>query len=200
MAAPGDDDFGQFLDITGMGNLTDGMHFDFHGFQDGPAQTLMSQPRDTADTIMTNSDNQSLMTNPNIPISTSAPQSGIPAHMITPSMDPISTIDAQIQYLQQQKFEQQQRQLQEQQAAFFSTQNNHSVPPTPQSLEMPNSGQFFSQAEQLSQPGVYDAGYHQRLKEQQDVRYTPALSLSVLLARHCILPFVSFFPPSCFVY
>ncbi|KAI5466059.1 hypothetical protein BGZ63DRAFT_121476 [Mariannaea sp. PMI_226] len=179
MAASGEDDFGQFLDMTGMGNLSDGMHFDFHGFQDGSAQGMMNQPRDTADTIMTNSDGQGLVSNANIPISTSTSQASIPAHMMTPSMDPISTIDAQIQYLQQQKFEQQQRQIQEQQVAFFSTRNNHSVPPTPQSLEMPNSGQFYSQAEQISQSGVYDGGYHQRLKEQQDMAFTPLVSPAV---------------------
>lgn len=162
MAGPSEEDFGQFLDMAAMGNLGDGMHFDFQTFQDGSA--MMNQPRDATDTIMADSDNQGLMANANIPITTSAAPSSIPAHMMTPTTDPISTIDAQIQYLQQQKY---QRQLQEQQAAFFST---HSVPPTPQSLEMPNSGQFYSQAEQVSQPGVYDRGY-QRLKEQQDVRH-----------------------------
>lgn len=176
MAGPSEDDFGQFLDMTGMGSLGDGMHFDFQGFQDGSA--MMNQPRDATDTIMADSDNQGLMASTNIPITTSAAPSSIPAHMMTPSTDPISTIDAQIQYLQQQKFQQQQRQLQEQQAAFFST-HNHSVPPTPQSLEMPNSGQFYSQAEQVSQPGVYDRGYHQRLKEQQDMAFTPLVSPAV---------------------
>lgn len=141
------------------------------------------QPRDATDTIMGDSDNQGIMpSNNSLPITTSASQPSIPAHMMTPNPDPISNIDAQIQYLQQQKFQQQQRQLQEQQAAFFSN-HNHSVPPTPQSLEMPNS--FYSQAEQVSQPGVYDPGYHQRMKEQ-DVRQVLfcASSLSRLVAIH----------------
>lgn len=169
ITAAGDDDFHQFLDMSGMANLGDGMHFDFHGFQDGSAQGLMNQSRDPPDTIMTDPDNQGLMSAGNsIPMTTATGQSTIPAHMMTPASDPITNIDAQIQYLQQQKFQQQQRQLQEQQAAFFSN-HNHSVPPTPQSLDMPNRGHFYSQAEQVSQSGVYDRGYHQRMKEQHDV-------------------------------
>lgn len=169
MASTGEDDFHQFLDMSSMGSLGDGMHFDFQSFQDGSAQGLMNQARDAPDTIMTDSDNPGLMSTPNtMPMSTSTVQSTIPAHMMTPASDPISNIDAQIQYLQQQKFQQQQRQMQEQQVAFFHN-HNHSVPPTPQSLEMPNSGQFYSQAEQIPTSGAYDRSYHQRMKEQ-DVR------------------------------
>ncbi|KAM0564288.1 hypothetical protein ACHAPJ_000498 [Fusarium lateritium] len=178
MASAGDDDFHQFLDMSGMGSLGDGMHFDFQTFQDGSAQGLMSQPRDAPDTIMTDSENPGLMSAANtMPMSTATGQPTIPAHMMTPASDPISNIDAQIQYLQQQKFQQQQRQMQEQQAAFFHS-HNHSVPPTPQSLEMPNSGQFYSQAEQIPATGAYDRGYHQRMKEQ-DMAFTPLVSPAV---------------------
>ncbi|KAJ3528995.1 hypothetical protein NM208_g9955 [Fusarium decemcellulare] len=178
MASTGDEDFHQFLDMSGMANLGDGMHFDFQGFQDSSAQGLMNQPRDAHDTIMTDTENPGLMSAAtSMPMSTSTGQPTIPAHMMTPASDPISNIDAQIQYLQQQKFQQQQRQMQEQQAAFFHN-HNHSVPPTPQSLEMPNSGQFYSQAEQVSQAGAYDRGYH-RLKEQQDMAFTPLVSPAV---------------------
>ncbi|KAM0489024.1 hypothetical protein ACHAP7_000078 [Fusarium lateritium] len=180
MASTGDDDFHQFLDMSAMGGLGDGMHFDFQSFQDGSAQGLINQTRDAPDTIMTDSDNPGLMATANaMPMSTSAGQPTIPAHMMTPASDPISNIDAQIQYLQQQKFQQQQRQLQEQQAAFFhSHSHNHSVPPTPQSLEMPNSGQFYSQAEHMPSSGAYDRGYHQRMKEQ-DMAFTPLVSPAV---------------------
>ncbi|KAF4472707.1 Phosphorus acquisition-controlling [Fusarium albosuccineum] len=178
MASTGDEDFHQFLDMSGMANLGDGMHFDFQGFQDGSAQGLMNQPRDAHDTIMTDTENPGLMSAAtSMPMSTSTGQPTIPAHMMTPASDPISNIDAQIQYLQQQKFQQQQRQMQEQQAVFFHN-HNHSVPPTPQSLEMPNSGQFYSQAEQVTQAGAYDRGYH-RLKEQQDMAFTPLVSPAV---------------------
>ncbi|KAF4955383.1 hypothetical protein FSARC_11869 [Fusarium sarcochroum] len=178
MASAGDDDFHQFLDMSGMGSLGDGMHFDFQPFQDGSVQGLMNQSRDAPDTIMTDSEGPGLMPAANtMPMTTSAGQSTIPAHMMTPASDPISNIDAQIQYLQQQKFQQQQRQMQEQQAAFFHS-HNHSVPPTPQSLEMPNSGQFYSQAEQIPTTGAYDRGYHQRMKEQ-DMAFTPLVSPAV---------------------
>ncbi|RGP64573.1 phosphorus acquisition-controlling [Fusarium longipes] len=178
MASAGDDDFHQFLDMSNMGSLGDGMHFDFQSFQDNSAQGLMSQSRDAPDTIMTDSDNPGLMVTAGaMPMSTSTAQPTIPAHMMTPASDPISNIDAQIQYLQQQKFQQQQRQMQEHQAAFFHN-HNHSVPPTPQSLEMPNSGQFYSQAEQMPASGAYDRGYHQRMKEQ-DMAFTPLVSPAV---------------------
>ncbi|KAJ4137641.1 hypothetical protein NW768_003229 [Fusarium equiseti] len=178
MASAGDEDFHQFLDMSSMGTLGDGMHFDFQSFQDGSSQGLMNQSRDVADTIMTDSDNPGLLATAGaMPMSTSAGQPTIPAHMMTPASDPISNIDAQIQYLQQQKFQQQQRQLQEQQAAFFHN-HNHSVPPTPQSLEMPNSGHFYSQAEQIPTTGAYDRGYHQHMKEQ-DMAFTPLVSPAV---------------------
>ena len=182
MASAGDEDFHQFLDMSSMGTLGDGMHFDFQSFQDGSSQGLMNQSRDVPDTIMTDSDNPGLLATAGaMPMSTSAGQPTIPAHMMTPASDPISNIDAQIQYLQQQKFQQQQRQLQEQQAAFFHN-HNHSVPPTPQSLEMPNSGHFYSQAEQITTTGAYDRGYHQRTKEQ-DVRKRYCLSYGNLQAQ-----------------
>ncbi|RSM06938.1 hypothetical protein CDV31_008870 [Fusarium ambrosium] len=175
MTSTTDEEFHQFINMASLG---DGMHFDFQGFPDGSAQGLMNQPRDAPDTIMTDTENPGLMSVANsMPMSTSTGQPTIPAHMMTPASDPISNIDAQIQYLQQQKFQQQQRQLQEQQAAFFHS-HNHSVPPTPQSLEMPNSGQFYSQAEQVSQSGVYDRGY-QRMKDQQDMAFTPLVSPAV---------------------
>ena len=98
MASAGDDDFHQFLDMSGMGSLGDGMHFDFQTFQDGSAQGLMSQPRDAPDTIMTDSENPGLMSAANtMPMSTATGQPTIPAHMMTPASDPISNIDAQLQ-------------------------------------------------------------------------------------------------------
>ncbi|KAF5021247.1 hypothetical protein F66182_6716 [Fusarium sp. NRRL 66182] len=179
MTSAGDDDFHQFLDMSSMGSLSDGIHFDFQTFQDGSAQGLMSQTRDPQDTIMTDSDSAGMMPANTISMSTSTGQRQptIPTHMMTPASDPISNIDAQIQYLQQQKFQQQQRQMQEQQAAFFHG-HNHSVPPTPQSLEMPNSGQFYSQADHISTTGAYDGGYRQRMKDQ-DMAFTPLVSPAV---------------------
>jgi len=183
MAAAGDDEFNQFLDMSGMANMGDGMQFDFHGFQDSTAQPMMAQSRQHQqhDSIMADSDpshmiprSDGLLQNHTPAMTTAA----MPAQMMATSApsDTISSIDAQIQYLQQQKYQQQQRVLQEQRATFFSN-HSHSVPPTPQSLEMaPGSGQFYSQPEQVARQGVYDRGYHQRVAEQQDVGHVPIAS------------------------
>lgn len=188
MATGGDDDFHQFLDMSGMGNMADTMQFDFQTFQDGSNQHLMGQasgpqPRQHADTIMGNADvsnmvprSDGLLQNHTPAIAANTPNHtamSSATHMLATSApsESITNIDAQIQYLQQQKFHQQQRQIQEQQAAFFTAHNTRSVPPTPQSLEMPpGSGQFYSQAEPVSQRTAYDRGYHHRNAEQQDVR------------------------------
>ncbi|KAK2600289.1 hypothetical protein QQS21_005008 [Conoideocrella luteorostrata] len=187
-----EDEFNQFLDMSGMGNMGESMQFDFHGFQDGSSQPMMNQHqqrhqhqhRHQVDAIMGDPDASHI-----IPRSDGLLQNHTPAMVTTASMpaqmlatsapsDSISSIDAQIQYLQQQKFHQQQRQLQEQRATFFS--HNHSVPPTPQSLELhPGSGQFYSQAEQMPQRTSYDRGYHHQMSEQQDMAFTPLVSPAV---------------------
>ncbi|KHN99999.1 Phosphorus acquisition-controlling protein [Metarhizium album ARSEF 1941] len=192
MASTTEDEFNQFLDMSGIGNMGDGMQFDFHGFQDGSSQAIMAQHqhpqhqhRQQPDAIMGDVDSSHM-----IPRSDGLLQNRTPALVTTagmqaqllatsPPSDTISSIDAQIQYLQQQKFHQQQRQLREQGATFFAGQS-HSVPPTPRSMEMPpGSGQFYSQAEQVSQRTAYDRGYHQRMSEQQDMAFTPLVSPAV---------------------
>lgn len=181
MGAGPDDDFQQFLDMSAMGNISDGMQFDFNSFQNGnPQQHMMNQTRDhPQDSIMGNADNSdliprtdSMLTEPTTTMATT--MAGHP-HMSTtlaPTAAPndsISDIDAQIQYLQQQKFHQQQRQMQEQRVAFFNTPHGHSVPPTPQSFEMPpGSGNFYSAAD-MPPSGSFERPYHQRSKDQQDV-------------------------------
>ncbi|CAI6053050.1 unnamed protein product [Clonostachys chloroleuca] len=188
MAAGPDDDFQHFLDMSTIG---DGIQFDFNGFPDGAeAQAMMNRQRNPPDAIMNDAGASSMMPqgagmmhgqpaqiNPPGPPHTSAAAQMIPT--TAPASDSISSIDAQIQYLQQQKFQQQQRQIQEQRNAFFASQN-HSVPPTPQSIEMPpGSGNFYTQ-EQMSHE-VYDGGYHQqqRMKERQDMAFTPLVSPAV---------------------
>lgn len=161
-AAP-EDDFGQFLDMSGIDS---GMPFDFNSFQ-------TNGQREQQDALMADSTNapmmpqgapQQMMHNQTPMSSAGAQHHQNPQMMPTsaPGTDSISTLDAQIQYLQQQKFQQQQRQIHERNAYFT---HNHSVPPTPQSLEMPpGSGHFYTH-EQL-----YERGFHQqRMKEQQDV-------------------------------
>jgi hypothetical protein len=186
MAAPSDDEFNQFLDISNIGHMADDMHFAFSGFQDGSAQAMMGRPREAADAIMADGDGSSGPMMPHaagmMPHQPAPMQPGDRGHghhvppvssqmmpTSAPATDPISSIDAQIQYLQQQKFQQQQRQLQER-AVFFSTQQNHSVPPTPQSLEMPPGSGHFYRHDQMPQE-AYDRGYQQRMKEQHDVSH-----------------------------
>lgn len=162
-AAP-EEDFGQFLDMSSMG---DGMQFDFNSFQaNGQREQQDAMMNETANAQMMQQAPAQMMHN-QTPMSSAGGQHGHNPQMMptsAPGTDSISTIDAQIQYLQQQKFQQQQRQMHEQRSAYFT--HNHSVPPTPQSLEMPpGSGHFYTH-EQL-----YDRSYHhqQRMKEQQDV-------------------------------
>ncbi|KAH0493969.1 hypothetical protein TgHK011_000608 [Trichoderma gracile] len=181
MAAATEDDFQQFLDISGMANMGDGMPFDFQGFPDDGSHSIMGQTRQTADAIMGDADPSSIIARSDGLLQNHTPaMAPMPSHMMAPSAsrEAISNIDAQIQYLQQQKFQQQQRQLQEQQATFF-VNHSHSVPPTPQSLEMtPGSAQFYSQPEQMPSRGAYDRSYHQRMAEQ-DMAFTPLVSPAV---------------------
>ncbi|GAB0133658.1 hypothetical protein EsDP_00002059 [Epichloe bromicola] len=192
-SATAEDEFNQFLDMSGMANVSETMHFDFHGFQNGSSQPTVAQHqhqhqhqhRQPPDALMGDADISSHI----VPRSDGSLQNHAPAMVTTAGMpgqllatsapgDTISSIDAQIQYLQQQKFHQQQRQLQEQRATFFS--HNRSIPPTPQSLELPpGSGQFYSRAEQMPQRASYDRGYHQRVPEQQDMAFTPLVSPAV---------------------
>lgn len=187
MAPAAEDDFAQFLDMNGMGNMSAGLQFGLHGFphggshhggsHHGGSQPAMGQPRQHPDALMANSDSSAMVP----PTSDGLLQHHAPAmasDVMAPQMmstsapnDPISNIDAQIHYLQQQKFQQQQRQLHEQRATFFSSHHHHSAPPPPQNLEMPpGSGQLYSQPDHMSRQVTYDRGYRQRVAEQQDVR------------------------------
>lgn len=170
-----DDDFQQFLDMSGMANIGDSMQFDFQDFHNGNGANnhmLPNQHRPSLDTAMSGVDTPDML-------ATTAMTSGvsyqsIPAAMIpppTPSDTLVNTIDAQIQFLQQQKLQHQQHQLQEQQAALFA-QHQRNVPPTPQSLEIQaGTNHFYSNRsynDQTPQQQPLDYRY-QRLKEQQDV-------------------------------
>lgn len=174
MAATGDDDFNQFLDMSTVAGLGgDAMPFDFDGFHDAAAQHVLAQSRSQPDTIMADSDPASLHgpRSDGLLQSHAAPMA---SHMMAASApdDAISTIDAQIQYLERQKHLQQQRALHDQRAGFFSSHHGHSVPPTPQSLEMPPAAaHFYAQSDHVArQAGPYDAyHHHQRMAEQHDV-------------------------------
>lgn len=112
-------------------------------------------------------------------IATTAPYQNAPTTLIqpsTPSEAIVNTIDAQIQFLQQQKLHAQHQQLQEQQAAFFASQQNHIVPPTPQSLELTagSSQNYYAQSTPADQhhPGRQQQQQPQQQRQQAiDYRY-----------------------------
>ncbi|KAG6088728.1 hypothetical protein E4U15_005269 [Claviceps sp. LM218 group G6] len=151
--------------------------------QEQQQQQQQQQP----DTIMADADISHILPRSDGLLQNHAPTmttaTGMPNQLLGTSApgDSISSIDAQILYLQQQKFHQQQRQLQEQRVTFFSppTHHHHSVPSTPRSLDLPpGSGQFYSQTKQMSQRS-YDRRYHQPMSEQQDMALTPLVSPAV---------------------
>ncbi|KAM0494854.1 hypothetical protein ACHAPB_007903 [Verticillium nonalfalfae] len=173
--------------MGGMGNLSEPLGFDFHDFQNSADSSMMPQNgRDQLDTQMGGTDSAMAMTrtDPSVrsvqdqfaAMSTAASHPSIPAQMIQPvptPTDAMAEIDAQIQFLQQQRMQQQQRQMHEHQAHQVQQQTSYyvghnPVPPTPQSLEMPPNGNHYYAQEQAQQ-NVFDSRY-QRMKEQQDVR------------------------------
>lgn len=186
-----DEDFHQFLDMGGMGGMSDSIQFDFQDFAASNGNAMLQQnPREQLDTQMGGTDALAMAgqaqhvpqsQHQQLSMTTAVAHPSIPAHQMIPMpqpTDPIGDIDAQIQFLQQQRLQHQQRQIQEQQvqqqvqqqaqqhAVFYARQNQ--VPPTPQSLEMPpNSGHFYSQDQH--QQNVFESRY-QRMKDQQDVR------------------------------
>ncbi|KAI1656650.1 helix-loop-helix DNA-binding domain-containing protein [Daldinia decipiens] len=196
MSSAGEDDFQQFLEMGGMSNLEDGLQFDFHDFNGVNGASMMHQPHDDSiDTPMSNSNVPTIIARNDMgPQSQMSPMTSAPSHPGIPtqmmpqhhtSSDAISEIDAQIQFLQQQRLQQQRRQLEEQQrqfreqqAAFYAQQHRNMVPPTPQSLEIQAATQFFASQDQAHSSGMFD-GYHQHLKDPQDMAFTPLVSPAV---------------------
>lgn len=179
-----------------MTSLGDGLQFDFQDFPGTNGPSMMHHSHgDAIDTPMTNSNIPATIARNDMgpqsqmsPMTSAPNHSGISSHMMTPhhtSSDAISEIDAQIQFLQQQRLQQERRQLveqqrrfHEQQAAFYAQQQQRNiVPPTPQSLEIQAATQFFAQQDQAHSSGLFD-GYH-HLKEQQDMAFTPLVSPAV---------------------
>ncbi|KAJ4295837.1 hypothetical protein N0V88_004539 [Collariella sp. IMI 366227] len=167
------------------------MNYNFNDFQSsGGTQLLHPHARDQLDIPMTGTDAPMLLSpavsamQHQMPAMTSAAQfQTIPASMMpppTPSEAAVDSIDAQIQFLQQQKLRHQQRQLEEQQLAFFTRQQNRMVPPTPRSLELqPATNQFFPQSSASDQQQQALEYRYQRLKDQADMSFTPLVSPAV---------------------
>jgi hypothetical protein len=157
LSVPSQDDFQQFLDM-GINNLGDGLQFDFQDFnsqQPAPEGQLIQH-----DTTM--QEQMPAMTT----ASTHSALHGGPLPQAQSTNDTLSDLDAQIQYLQQQRHQQQQRQLQEQQRNYYT--HNRMIPPTPNSVEMHgNNAQFYSQGD-AQQQAMFDR-YRMQVKEQQEV-------------------------------
>ncbi|RYP43536.1 hypothetical protein DL770_011619 [Monosporascus sp. CRB-9-2] len=192
LSSTGDDDFHQFLDMGGMTNLGDGLHFDFQDFNAGNNPPMMQQAhRETIDTPMDDTDQAPMLPRGSLGLQSSIPpmtsassHQTIPTPVMPPQRsanDAISEINAQIQHLQFQRLQQEQRRLeehqrrfQEQQAAYFAQQQRcNMVPPTPQSLEIQAASRFYTHSDQGPPSGVFE-GYP-RLKEQQDA-ISPAVT------------------------
>lgn len=184
-AAPTDDDFQHFLNMSAMNNpMDDAPDYGFHDFHSAAAGAgagsghllQQQQPRDQLDTPMSGTDAPMILSRAHTSlhqqisaITSAAPYQTIPTSLMpapSPSEAMVNSIDAQIHFLQQQKLQAQQRQLEEQmeehQAAFFARQSRM-VPPTPRSLEMPaRVNQYYGQPS--------PAG---RQQPQMDFRYQP---------------------------
>ncbi|KAK3996340.1 helix-loop-helix DNA-binding domain-containing protein [Cladorrhinum sp. PSN332] len=174
-----DDDFQHFLDISTMGNIPDGINYDFHGFTSSASTHQMDTPMTGtgADVPMLLSPAMPALQQQVPAITTTAAYQSIPATMMpppTPSEAIVNSLDAQIHFLQQQKLQAQQHQLEEQ-AAFFARQQTRIIPPTPQSLELPpGSNPFYAQHNAHEQQSQQPVDYrYQRAKEQADVCQSP---------------------------
>ncbi|ORY65809.1 uncharacterized protein BCR38DRAFT_483489 [Pseudomassariella vexata] len=188
-----EDDFQQFLDMGGMSNLGDGLQFDFPDFNaanGGPTLHPSAGHRDDLDTPMSGTNAPTIVSGNHLGIQNQ--MTPISSGTVVPALhthaDAILEIDAQIQFLQHQRLQQQHRQLEEQQrrfeeqqAAFFAQQQRNMVPPTPQSLKLQAASHYYTPGDQTPQhshsTGMFDR-FH-RLKEQQDMSFTPLVSPAV---------------------
>lgn len=176
--------------MNGIEDLSEGLQFDFGDFQHQNGGHMMQLThREALDTPMSGTDGPLLLStamhDQMHPMTTAPSNTTMPSTMMpspTPG-DALSDIDAQIQYLQQQKMQHHQHQMEDQHVAFFAQQQAHMVPPTPQSLEIqPGNLQFYTQQPDQTPHQQQDLYEHfQRMKEQQqrDMPFTPLVSPAV---------------------
>ncbi|CZR50865.1 related to phosphorus acquisition-controlling protein [Phialocephala subalpina] len=191
------DDFQQFLDMGGMSNLGEGLPFEFQDFSapQGQRQMMNQDEGESMDAAMENGrgmmgqDTTMQDQMPAMTTSTSHPGIlGSPLNNGHGSNESLSDLDAQINFLQQQRHNQQQRQIQEQQRNFYA-QQRMGVPPTPQSIEMhSNPNQFYQQHSDPQQQAMYER-FRMQVKEQQEMAFTPLVSPAVTpLEAHFTIP------------
>lgn len=175
-----EDEFQQFLDMNTMGNMGDGINYDFHDFQHSTGTQQLDTPMSGTDAPMLLSRVDPALQQQMPSITTTSAYQTIPTTMMppttmipppTPTEAIVDSIDAQIQFLQRQKLEHQQRQLDEQRAAFFAyQQQSQIVPPTPQSLEIraATANHFYARP---GQPERHE--HHQQQQQQQHQQQQP---------------------------
>lgn len=169
------DDFQQFLDM-GINGLGESLQFDFQEFQSQPqgSQMMHGDSGETMDSRMdarVDNDRGGMVHKDTIMqdhISSMATAASHPSIQSAPlihgqsSSDSLLEIDAQIQYLQQQRHQQQQRQIQEQQRNYYA--HTRPIPPTPNSADM-HGGHFYRQSDSQQQ-AMYER-YQMHVKEQE---------------------------------
>lgn len=157
------DAFQQFLDIN--------MNFDFPEFGSRGSGHIQPDSGEAMDTAMDGDvallDNKNMLQGWIPPITTAPGLETIPGTAInagSSSAESLVDLDAQIRYLQQQRQQQQDRLMQEQQN-FYN--QNHVIPPTPESVGMCNANgkQFYTESDSQRQP-IYES-YKLRMKEQE---------------------------------
>lgn len=158
------DDFQQFLDM-GINNLGDSLQFDFPDFNSQQGQDGQLMQQDGGERMESRMDgNHGTMGHDTTMQEHMPAMTATQNHSTIPGptsngqrSGSIVEIDAQIQYLQQQR---QQRQMQEQNKYYT---RNGMIPPTPNSMELHgNNGAFFSPDAQ--QQGMYDR-YRMQVKD-----------------------------------
>lgn len=169
-SVPSQDDFQQFLDM----NLNEGLQFDFPDFdhqQSQAPQLIQIEDEPAMDVQMDTgrlAAGQATTMQEHMPtITTSAPHPVMHATALTHTLssnENLAELDAQIQYLQNQRHQQQQRQLQEQQRNFYT--QSRMIPPTPNSVEMHGSNSQFYPQSDPQQQAMFER-YQMQVKEQE---------------------------------
>jgi hypothetical protein len=177
LSSASQDDFQQYLDL-GMGNLSDSINFDFpyDGGQSN-GQILQQEDGEAMDTRMDTAmdvdggplgHKDTMMQGPMPPMTTASTHPTITGTILDhrqSSSNSLVELDAQIQFLQQQR-QHQERQLQEQQHRNFYASQNCMVPPTPNSVEMHGANNQFYPQSDPQQQAMYER-YQMRMKEQE---------------------------------
>ncbi|KAG9237628.1 hypothetical protein BJ875DRAFT_137433 [Amylocarpus encephaloides] len=187
LSGPSQDDFNQFLDL-GMNSLSDSLQFDFQDFgAQHPGQTAqLMHPHDHGamdHSGLENGRGNGTTMQEHMPTITTVASHpailGSTLHHAQSSSESLVELDAQIQYLQQQKHQRQQqmqhRHIQQQQENFFA--HNGMIPPTPNSMELhASTSQFYPQSDPQQQ-AIFER-FQMQVKDQ-DMAFTPLVSPAV---------------------